>query len=38
MSDMYLYDPDICDGDLCIKDCDNCPKADAIIEKEEEEE
>ena len=26
MSDLYLYDPDICDGDLCPLDCSHCPK------------
>ena len=37
MSDLYLYNPDICDGDFCPMDCDRCPKADACIEAAEEE-
>lgn len=32
MNDLYLYDPEICDGDLCWMNCDNCPKRDAAIE------
>ena len=26
MSDLFAYDPDICDGDFCPCDCDKCPK------------
>lgn len=22
----WAYDPDICDGDFCPRDCDDCPK------------
>lgn len=28
MSDLYQYDPDVCDGDFCPMDCDHCPKAE----------
>ena len=34
---MYLYRPEICDGDYCPMDCDICPKADEILEMESEE-
>lgn len=32
MSDLWLYTPDICDGDFCPQDCDRCYKADAAME------
>lgn len=32
MSDLYLYNPEICDGDFCPQDCDRCYKADACME------
>lgn len=38
MSDHYLYDPDICDGNVCIGDCDSCHHADEIFEKMEQDE
>lgn len=29
-----LYDPEICDGHYCCKDCDECaPWADMVLEK-----
>lgn len=28
MSDLHLYDPEVCDGDYCPKDCEKCPKRD----------
>lgn len=28
MTDLIMYDPDICDGDFCPMDCEHCPKAD----------
>lgn len=28
MTDLIMYDPDICDGDFCPQDCEHCPKAD----------
>ena len=31
--DIWLYDPEICDGDLCIQNCDHCPKADKVMDK-----
>jgi len=34
MSDLYLYNPDICDGDLCVMDCDRCPKRHIIEDLE----
>ena len=30
MKDLSLYDPEICDGDLCILDCEHCPKRHII--------
>ena len=38
MSDLWAYDPDICDGDLCVMDCDRCPKRHQVEEKRAEEE
>lgn len=32
MSDLYLYNPDICDGDFCPQDCDRCPKREKAEE------
>ena len=32
MSDLWLYTPEICDGDFCPMDCDTCYKADAVME------
>lgn len=26
--DMWVYNPDVCDGDFCPMNCDHCPKAD----------
>ena len=34
MSLLHMYDPDVCDGDFCPSDCDNCPKADRGEEEE----
>lgn len=28
MSDLWAYNPDVCDGDLCFQNCDICPKQD----------
>ena len=36
--DIWAYDPDICDGDFCPLNCDHCPKADLVMEKQEAEE
>jgi hypothetical protein len=33
VKNLYLYDPEICDGDICIKDCDVCPKKETILSK-----
>lgn len=33
-NDYSLYDPDICDGGFCPRDCSHCRKADIIIELE----
>ena len=33
VKNLYLYDPEICDGDLCVKDCDVCPKKEDILAK-----
>lgn len=41
MKNIYLYDPEVCDGHYCCMDCDDhCPWADMVLEKlaEEEEE
>ena len=32
MSDLYLYNPDICDGDFCPQDCDRCYKREKAEE------
>lgn len=37
MKNVYLYRPEICDGDYCPMDCDKCPKAEKILETEENE-
>ena len=35
---MHLYDPEICDGHYCPKDCeDHCPWAEEVLEKQAEE-
>lgn len=31
---MHMYDPDICEGHFCPKDCDGCPWMEKILEKE----
>lgn len=36
--DIWAYDPEICDGDYCPMNCDICPKADKVMEKQAEEE
>ena len=36
VKNVYLYRPDVCDGDYCPQDCDKCPKAEQILEMEEE--
>lgn len=38
MKNIYLYTPEVCDGDYCPKDCDNCIKADAAMSIADEEE
>lgn len=38
MKNIYLYDEEICEGHLCVKDCDRCPWADKVIEKQAESE
>ena len=38
MSDLWLYTPEICDGDYCPLDCDKCYKADAVMGVMEEDE
>ena len=32
MSDLYLYNPDICDGDFCPQDCKRCYKREKAEE------
>jgi len=34
MKNVYLYTPEICDGDYCPLDCDICQKKEIILEKE----
>ena len=34
-ADMWLYNPDVCDGDYCPMNCSHCYKADKIIEQQE---
>ena len=31
--DMWAYDPDICDGDFCPMNCDNCHKRHLVEDK-----
>jgi hypothetical protein len=38
MNNYELYTPEICDGHYCCRDCEVCPLADEIMEKQEEEE
>ena len=38
MKNVYLYRPDICDGDFCPMDCDICAKRELIFELEEDDE
>lgn len=38
MADRWLYDPNFCEGRLCVGDCDNCEVADEIFRHEELEE
>jgi len=26
MSELWAYNPDVCDGDFCPRHCENCPK------------
>lgn len=35
---LWAYCPAYCDGDFCPGDCDCCPKADEVMEEEEDEE
>ena len=37
MKNIWAYNPAVCDGDYCPKDCDICPKTDECLELEEEE-
>lgn len=30
--DIWAYNPDVCDGDLCVMDCDHCHKAEEAQE------
>ncbi len=29
--DLWAYNPDVCDGDICWLDCDHCPKRDKAL-------
>ena len=35
MSDLYMYTPEVCDGDYCPMSCDHCYKRDQVLEWEE---
>lgn len=35
IKNIYLYRPDVCDGDYCPQDCDRCPKREEILKLEE---
>lgn len=37
MKNIWLYTPEICDGDFCPQNCDACPKKELIFEREEDE-
>lgn len=30
--DIWAYNPDVCEGDLCVMDCDHCHKAEEAQE------
>lgn len=32
MSDLYLYNPEVCDGDFCPMNCEHCYKRDRALE------
>ena len=34
MSDLWCYDPEICDGDFCPMNCDICGKKELVLEKD----
>lgn len=34
----WAYNPEVCDGEPCVGECDVCPKLDEAIESEEDEE
>ena len=38
MKNIYLYDEEICEGHLCVKDCDRCHWAEKVMEKQAESE
>ena len=33
MSDLYAYNPHVCDGDACHKDCEHCGKREEAEEQ-----
>ena len=37
MSDLWAYEPSICDGDFCPMNCDICAKKELVLEKDMEE-
>lgn len=38
MNDYHLYHPDVCDGHVCIADCEHCRWQDAALDKLDEDE
>lgn len=38
MSDLWAYNPDVCDGDYCPMNCDHCYKRDEAESNREEDE
>jgi len=38
MSDLWAYEPEKCDGDICFNNCDHCPKSDPGYGKDDEDE
>ena len=32
--DIWAYEPEICDGDFCPMNCDNCPKKELVLERD----
>lgn len=35
MNNYEYYTPEYCDGNFCCRDCERCPKAEKMMEKQE---